>query len=89
MKSHFLNSDIPRREGGELQAMCGEFVQDAAFAEVPIDRVEEAPDGSYGMWDHIEFNPLRDCKRCWVRGFPLRYVYRIVPAGSLKNRGEE
>lgn len=82
MKAHFLNSDIPRREGGELQGMCGEFVQDAAFAEAPIDREEM-------QFGHIAFNPLRDCKKCWIRGFPYRYVYRIVPAGSLKTGGSD
>lgn len=78
MKAHFLNSAEPVRERGSLQGLCGEIVEDAAFADAPLDIDGDA---------RLEFNPLRDCMKCVRKGFPLRYLSRIVPAGSLKNNG--
>lgn len=84
MPAHFINTPEPPKVKGDIRALCGRLIEDAACVEAPIDKeVFEAT--------KLQIDPLRDCKKCVLKGFPERYVSRIVPKAALKSwqRGDD
>lgn len=76
---HYICVEVPNlKEGRDLVANCSAKIQNAQFAGEAIEADKK----------DLNFNPLRDCRKCWNKGFDKHYLYPIVDGEKRIKRGQ-